>query len=276
MKHILRAAYRHLAPRWVKHRFVYPLFAHQRIAPPELIDRFDAERILVIAPHMDDEVIGCGGTLRKQVLAGSQVAVVFLTDGCKGDAALRARTDLPAADRREQELRHSESRKEESRRAAEILGIQELFFLDFPDSGFRTGPETLAPFLEVIEAWKPGLIFLPFPADRHRDHEEANALLVEAIRTSRQAWPDLGCAGYETWSPLFANRMVDIGDVLEDKKRALQEFETQLAHTDYVAAAVGLSAYRSMIHLEGRGHAEAFYYADFRDYAALYDRLTYR
>lgn len=272
----LRRAYRRLAPRWLKHRFLYPLFAQQRIAPPELIEHFDESRILVVAPHMDDEIIGCGGTLRKQVLAGSQVAVVFLTDGCKGDAELRARTDVSPADRKEFETRHSTLRKEEARRTAAILGIQELFFLDFPDGSFRSGPETVTPFLALVENWKPGLIFLPFVTDRHRDHEEANALVVEAIRTSQQPWPDLKCAGYETWSPLFANRMVEIGEVLEDKKRALQQLKSQLAHTDYIAATLGLNAYRSMIHLKGHSHAEAFYYANFQDYADLYDQLTYR
>src|SRR3984957_20844985 len=45
------------------------------------------ERIVVLAPHMDDEVIGCGGTLARHIACGSHITVVFLTDGRGGGAA---------------------------------------------------------------------------------------------------------------------------------------------------------------------------------------------
>ena len=84
---------------------------------PAALDSFGPEPVLVVAPHMDDEVIGPGGTLRRHVEAGAAVTVVFLTDGRLGgydDGTLLQR------------------RKEESRRAAELLGFGELIFLDAP------------------------------------------------------------------------------------------------------------------------------------------------
>jgi N-acetylglucosamine malate deacetylase 1 len=57
------------------------------------------EKVVILAPHMDDEVIGCGGTLRKHVLNGADVTVVFLTDGRYGSSTLN---DLLGAARRRQ------------------------------------------------------------------------------------------------------------------------------------------------------------------------------
>ena len=83
----------------------------------------------MLAPHMDDEVIGPGGTLRRHVEAGAAVTVVFLTDGRMGgydDGTLSRR------------------RKEESRQAAELLGFGDLLFLDAPDGKLRDEPRLVA------------------------------------------------------------------------------------------------------------------------------------
>jgi len=58
---------------------------------PEPIEAFDEARVLVIAPHSDDEVIGCGGVIARHVRSGSTVHIVYMTDGRWGDATLRSR-----------------------------------------------------------------------------------------------------------------------------------------------------------------------------------------
>src|SRR3990170_3703757 len=79
------------------------LWTETQLVPPPL-DRPPGSRILVLAPHMDDEALGCGGSLHRHVLAGESVTVAYLTDGRKGDPALNA-LDLPADERERREER---------------------------------------------------------------------------------------------------------------------------------------------------------------------------
>jgi hypothetical protein len=62
-----------------------------RRPPVESINEFSDKSILVLAPHMDDEVLGCGGILRRHVLGGAQVIVVYMTDGRRGNPELSQR-----------------------------------------------------------------------------------------------------------------------------------------------------------------------------------------
>src|SRR5581483_3324065 len=89
-----------------------------------------AERVLVLAPHMDDETIGCGGALAQHVRAGANVHVVFLTDGRHGSGKLGA---LTGEARREAEMQLVATRKEEALRALATLGVQGWTFLDVED-----------------------------------------------------------------------------------------------------------------------------------------------
>jgi LmbE family N-acetylglucosaminyl deacetylase len=81
---------------------------------------------------------------------------------------------------------------------------------------------------------------------------------------------DFDCAGYEVWTPLFPNYLVEISDVIAIKRQALEKYQSQLADSDYVHTALGLNAYRSSALLETHGYAEAFFYASKKEYLNLY------
>src|ERR1043166_7647856 len=80
------------------------------------------KKIVVLAPHMDDEVIGCGGTLCKHVRNGAEVIVVYMTDGRYGSTALQR---LKGEERKRRERELIEVRKREARLAMETLGVKE-------------------------------------------------------------------------------------------------------------------------------------------------------
>src|SRR5262249_19026582 len=103
-----------------------------RRPPLESINEFPDKSIVVLAPHMDDEVLGCGGILRGHVLAGAHVTVVYMTDGRRGKPELYQQ-NLSKEDLTREEDHLVLLRKEEAARAARIVGIQELLFLDYPD-----------------------------------------------------------------------------------------------------------------------------------------------
>ena len=260
---------RRFAPRGVA-RFLRRLRpAAPRFEWPELIPHPPGGRVLVLAPHMDDETIGCGGTLVKKVRAGAEVTVVFMTDGRLGDPAVHD-PEIGERERLDLQDRLAATRKIEAQRACGILGISKLIYLDERDMELSADRRTVARLEEILGNTRPDLVFLPFLTDRHHDHWETNRVFLEASRRLPRAGDGLLCCGYEIWTPLNPNAMVEIREVLEVKRKALAQFESQLRHNDYVHTALGLNAYRSMTHLHGRSYAEAFYLAALPEYRRLY------
>src|SRR5436305_1478720 len=104
--------------------------------------------ILIISPHPDDESIGCGGTIRKHVVDGDNVEVIFLTSGEKGGHG-----------RSEEETK--KIREEEAGNAAKILGIKNIEFWREPDGKFPPSTENVKKLKKKIVEFKPGLVYVP-------------------------------------------------------------------------------------------------------------------
>lgn len=234
--------------------------------PPRVCMEPEGQRVLVLAPHPDDEVIGCGGTLYKHARAGHEVTVVYLADGSKGDPLLQE-GKLPAQEALVRSQQLVLRRKEEARKACGILGVKDFVFLDYPDFEVKLTRESRQKMAAILDRVKPDVVYLPFVTDTHPDHRQTNRIFTAAMKRSR-----LGCAccGYEVWTPLPANVVVDISDVVAVKTEALQAYQSQLAHTDFVRAALGLNSYRSITAFVSGTHAEAF----FRVPSDVYTRLV--
>jgi LmbE family N-acetylglucosaminyl deacetylase len=227
---------------------------------PRLIKDFNADPVVVLAPHMDDEVIGPGGAVLQHVRAGAKVTFVFLTDGSKGSA--QPDPALPGI------------RKEESRKAADILGVKELIFLDGPDGSLEDSPKIVGELVEILKQRKPGFIYTPALSDHHRDHWATNRILRKAIdQLPGEVSGKLLIRGYEIWSTCPANRMIDITDIADTKRAAIDAFVSQTSQVDYARAILGLNQYRSMRHMAGHGFAEAFLETTPDEYRKLFDRI---
>jgi len=279
VKTIARCLYCAFVPEKTRHslksRWIHKLMelVGDRILSQELVTNFSTRHVMVLAPHMDDEVLGCGGTLRRHVLSGAPVTVVYMTDGCRGDPDLYLQ-NLPKAVVADRELALASKRKDEAARAAEIIGIQELIFLDNPDGQLEASPEVVARLRKILEEIRPTVVYLPTILDAHRDHWATNQVFYTATRDlffSKDWRPTY--RGYEVWSPLLPNRIVDISDVIEIKERAVKQFESQNSHTDFVRAVLALNAYRSLYYSQGRGYAEAFYESTPELYHLTFQRL---
>ncbi len=250
------------------------LFALQREilgadASPAVVEPPAAGRVLVLAPHMDDETLGCGGTIARLAAAGATVETLFLTDGRKGYRPERAAA-MSKAERAAFEARLVETRKEEARAAARILGIGPPLFLDGPDGALAATEDLVAALAEALRDRRPSVLFLPFLLDHHGDHWAANVLFMEAA--SRAGLDDaVACWGYEVWTPLSPNRVIDISPVAERKREAISAYRSQIECIDYRRAIMALNAYRSLYLGDGAGYGEAFVAADLGRYRALYD-----
>jgi LmbE family N-acetylglucosaminyl deacetylase len=224
-----------------------------------------AVRIVVLAPHMDDEVIGCGGTLYKHFQKGGELTVVYMTDGRHGSSVVQNAT---GNERKILQRKLVEQRKQEAQLAMQTLGVRESFFLDVEETRLTSTKEVQQRLRQILEAKQPELVYLPFFWEENLDHRETSKILLDA--TSNRHF-QFECCGYEVWTPLFSNCLVDISDVIDVKKTALQHYRSQLAGKDYVHTSLGLNAYRSSALSDNQGgFAEAFFFASLQEYRRLY------
>lgn len=179
--------------------------------------------ILVVAPHPDDEVLGCGGTIAR-LSADAEVFVLIATTG--------------------RPPRFSAAQAENVRREAEaahrLLGVAATDQLDLPAAELDTvtHADLNAAVADVVRRRSPRTIFVPFPGDIHLDHQLVfRSCLVAARPRSDEAPARL--LAYETLSetnwgapgidPAFIpNIFVDIAGTLERKLDAFACFESQL------------------------------------------------
>jgi LmbE family N-acetylglucosaminyl deacetylase len=209
-----------------------------------------AEAVLILAPHPDDEAIGCGGMICLHRRRDDPVRVVFLTSGERGLAGLPEESARAV-------------REAEAEAAREVLGVERLDFLRLPDLGLSDALDRAAQRLRpVLEAWPPDLIYLPHPEESHPDHAAALPIVRAALTgfTRRPASPEL--RGYEVWSPMTHPGWVeDITEVLRQKVRAIRCHRSQLSPSRYDRAIRGLNQYRGVM-AAGSRYAEAFRYLD--------------
>jgi N-acetylglucosamine malate deacetylase 1 len=218
---------------------------------PQRLDCSGACRVLVVAPHPDDESLGCGGTLA-QLAPSSDIHVLLVTNGDGGG-------ELPAGT--------SETRKQEMDDAVRSLGIANpVLHFDEPDGRFTDSPTYRAALAGVVAKLQPDWVFLPWLHDSHADHARIARASSEVLARS-----DAGqLLYYETWVPVPATHVNDITGALEAKQRAIRCHATALRHGNYLDAIVGLNAYRGL-YLGGAGPAwaEAFAVTGARDNAFL-------
>lgn len=212
-----------------------------------------ARRALVVAPHPDDESIGCGATAALLARGGCDVSVVVATSGAQsaGDPG-QSRADL------------ARCRREEAVAACRDLGTRPPLFLGLPDGGLERNVAVLAGRLrEVIAAERPEVLFVPWPLDAHPDHQAVSAAVAHV-----ELPPGCHIWSYEVWASLPANRVVDVTEVWDAKVAALGRHASAGSGMD-VESHLALSRWRSIFGLGGQGHAEAFLVLDPPAFRAL-------
>ena len=272
IRRLIRWAYCRLLHPSARNSLQLTLLLAEHDRAPEPITDFAASRVLVLAPHMDDEVIGCGGVLARHVAAGARVAVAYMTDG-RGPAPSPA--GVTATEIAASRLEVSATRRREAHAAAAILGIEELYFLDAIDGSLRPDDVVVEALARRVTELRPEIIYLPFAMDMHGDHWQTNLVFAACVdRLPPRLLQHAVCRGYEVGTPAVANRLADITAVMDVKRAALRAFPSQLEHKDYVRCVEGLNAYRSITFGRGRGYAEAFHESSVAAYRELLRRAT--
>ncbi len=209
---------------------------------PKPLDLPSDVRVLVFAPHPDDETLGVGGMLAGLRVRGSPVKVVVVTHGEKGDPEHKFQE--PAKTIRLQEIR----------RALAVLNIEEYAQWDFPDGDCHDGEGLRSRMEKEIASFRPDWLLVPAPLEIHRDH-------VAVAQAATVAWLRLtpGCKlfYYEVSQPIPATHVVDVTPWRDTKLKALDCYRLPLSYCDYVGMNEALMRYRAECLLPGASSVEA-------------------
>jgi LmbE family N-acetylglucosaminyl deacetylase len=186
-----------------------------------------SSRLLIFAPHPDDESLACGILLQKAVKAGAAVLVVYLTDGENNpwpQRCLSRRWRLNSADRQQ----WAKLRRREALAALRVLGVspEDVRFWGWPDQGLnrmlKSEPTlVLARLRYLIKEWGPTDIVRPDVSDRHRDHRAVGAMLGTLFSTDERMFEKI-----HRWSYIVHG--VAAGFRCEAEALPQTEFETEI------------------------------------------------
>lgn len=241
--------------------------------PREMLSLEGITSALCIAPHPDDEVLGCGGLLALLKAQQAQVQVLVLTQGELGQANLQPQAQAPtnlqsAENLTSQSQALAQIRVLESQAAAHVLGLPQPKFLQFNDRqlGFtEVVTQAIQAQIQAQNLVQPlHLLLLPSLSDPHPDHQAtALAGLAAAQNILKQA-PNhpLQVLFYEVGAPLHANAYVDVTSVAEQKWAAVQCFKSQLTEQKYESLSRAMAAMRAFGLQPECTAAEAFFKVD--------------
>jgi len=199
--------------------------------------------VLVVAPHPDDESIGCGGAIGVHRAEGSAITVVWLTSGEAGTG--------PMSVDEGRRLRESEALQ-----AAEVLAVADTLFQRLSDGLLDQQVDAAtAQLTRIISRLQPHTIYAPHAGEDHPDHRAAHKATAGALEASGHV-ADLW--GYEVWTPLSSfDTVLPIDDHMDRKLRAIRCHRSQLERYRFDRAAEGLGAHRGAL-AGGCRYAEVF------------------
>src|SRR5207249_5621513 len=174
---------------------------------PYRASALSGERVLVLAAHPDDEVLGPGGAVALAAEEAQAVRIWIATDGGAQEGA-------------DPGDGYGQRRREEARQAARALGVEPPLFGSLPDRGLEEEANALASELKnLIADFRPDLVFCPSPVEIHPDHRALADAAYQTLSASRPSDPDHGLyaflrlAFYEISHPLMPDTLVDISSV---------------------------------------------------------------
>lgn len=219
-------------------------------------------KILVIAAHPDDEVLGCGGTIAKLAKQGNDVHVLILGEG------VTSRDDKRNRAGRVEDIQQL---KRQAEKAHRLLGIKKTFLYDFPDNRFDT--VSLLDIVKTIEKVKKGtmpeIVFTHHRGDLNIDHQITFKAVLTAFRPvkgervrgiysfevpSSTEWNAPSLSDY-----FMPNYFSDISKTLAQKIRAVKEYKSEIRAFPHPRSVESVQVYAKRWGIQvGLSAAEAF------------------
>lgn len=178
--------------------------------------------ILAFGSHPDDVELGCSGTIAKEIDNGKKVGIIDLTQGELGTRGT------------------AETRKQEAKDAAKILGVSVRENLEFADGFFINDQQHQLEVIKMIRKYKPDIVLCNAIDDRHIDHGKGSQLVSDACFLSglmkieteidgnkQQQWRPKQVYHYVQWKHIEPDVVVDVSGFMDIKMKAVMAYATQ-------------------------------------------------
>ncbi|HTM59166.1 MAG TPA: PIG-L family deacetylase [Burkholderiales bacterium] len=227
----------------------------RRVTPCELDpSEWRGARVLVLSPHPDDELIGCGGTLCRLGSAGAKLTILQATDGCR----LQSLRELARS-------RRKSVRQEEAAHVASKLGAELVVWRE-EDTRLRCSAALMAKLAHLMRDVRPTHVFAPFLGDRHADHRALSDILAGALP---MAGVEPQILQYEVWSLSPANLYCDITACVETLEDLMLLYEYAMRVDDFVHFCQNRNLARALELTKRHAYVEAFLATTSAEYQAL-------
>ncbi|MDQ1351746.1 MAG: family deacetylase [Acidobacteriota bacterium] len=198
------------------------------------------KKVLIIAAHPDDEVLGCGGTAARLVKEGHEIYTVIIGEG------ITSRDDARQPEKRAKEF---ERLKRQTCDANGVLGVNDVFMFNFPDNRFDTAPllDIVKMIEKIKEKIKPDILFTHFENDLNIDHQITYRAVLTASRplpgeTVREIYSFEVLSSTEWRFPLTFSPdcFFDITQTIDIKTAALEKYESELKEFPHPRSIKGM------------------------------------
>ncbi|MGH1403788.1 MAG: PIG-L deacetylase family protein [Alphaproteobacteria bacterium] len=208
--------------------------------------------LLIIAPHPDDEMIGPGGTILKAVKSGAKVSILYLTSGAKHE---------------------EKAREEECVKIADAIGANIIGFLRRKPKHMKCDDALVDIVADAINKHGKNGVFIPFLFDDHPDHKIVSDILYKAY-LDKKISGKMSVWAYQVYTSLLPNIVVDITDVMPEKKEMIDIYQSQFYCREWSHYTAGLNAYncRYLKQRNDEAYAEIFLQLPMHAYAELCEK----
>lgn len=219
---------------------------------------YEKSNVLVLAPHPDDEVIGCGGSMELLKKNKSLIQVVYLSNGIPNKG--------------EEINKQILKRKQEAIQLNQYKNFNTPIFFDLETRKIEFNyPEKIKELKKLISQIKPNLIFIPFVIDRVNDHQFANKLLYHALKDI--STENCFIYSYQVSNFIKLNSYADITNVFSSKVEMMEFYKSVLEKTNYINLFKGLNLYNSFFvknrNLKEEKYFEVFLKQNIKDYLKI-------
>lgn len=241
----------------------------------ELCNTLMGENILILAPHIDDDIIGCGGAIMKYLSAKKNVYICYLTDsGGLGSKSLRI--DI------------IKERTNEALKIASLIGIRKenIFFLNGKDGNLYES-DIEDDIKNVIKFVNPDTLFVPCLLDTHKDHYSVSVKLCTLYKKFTEFFSEITIYLYESQSPItefYSNICLNITEFMSNKIKITKIYESQPSDFKFMinqniinGAAFGKDTFVETYIRTNMNNYSAFYstyYSDVKKYLNIRKKLV--